>query len=86
MVAFILDYQGSAGNPRRRRLELCYARADLFMFPSTNETYSMVLREAAAFEAEKAGRAAFQILYTPWDAVMEKVARLYTGLIARGRT
>jgi len=46
----------------------------------------MVLREAAAFEAEKAGRAAFQTLYMPWDAVMEKVARLYTGLIARGRT
>ncbi|HVP89901.1 MAG TPA: glycosyltransferase [Terriglobales bacterium] len=114
----------------RRRLELCYARADLFTFPSTNETYSMVLREAAAFgvpsvvlegttaadvitdsrngfvteervdayaekiafllthpeEVEKAGRAAFQTLYTPWEAVMEKVARLYTGLIARGRT
>jgi 1,2-diacylglycerol 3-alpha-glucosyltransferase len=114
----------------RRRLELCYARADLFMFPSVNDTYSMVLREAAAFsvpsvvlekttaadvitdskngfvtegrvdayaekiafllthpeEAQRAGRGAFRTLYTPWDAVMEKVARLYTGIIARSRT
>ncbi|MCI4445517.1 MAG: glycosyltransferase [Candidatus Aminicenantes bacterium] len=33
----------------RQQLKPYYARADLFLFPSVNETYSMVVREAAAF-------------------------------------
>jgi glycosyltransferase involved in cell wall biosynthesis len=113
----------------RRRIELCYSRADLFLFPSYNETYSMVVREAGAFgvpsvilerttaadiitdsvngfvterrveayaakvahllthpeEIARARRPAFEALYTPWDAVMEKVARLYRDILARGR-
>jgi 1,2-diacylglycerol 3-alpha-glucosyltransferase len=112
----------------REQLEPCYARADLFLFPSVNDTYALVVREAAAFgvpsvilakttaaevikdsvngfitehrvdayaekiafllnhpeEMRQAGRAAFQTLYTPWDAVMERVKRLYSELIARG--
>ncbi|MGC8745760.1 MAG: glycosyltransferase [Candidatus Saccharicenans sp.] len=34
----------------RELLRLYYARADLFLFPSVNDTYAMVIREAAAFK------------------------------------
>jgi hypothetical protein len=37
-------------------------------------------------EAQRAGRGAFRTLYTPWDAVMEKVARLSTGIVSSSIT
>jgi 1,2-diacylglycerol 3-alpha-glucosyltransferase len=33
----------------RERLQHCYARANLLLFPSVNDTYSLVIREAAVF-------------------------------------